>query len=580
MISTATQVAWDIIAGILKVAFIAIRTLVEITLLPLRALITGVWLGVKAGVDAVWPTISSALSGAFRGIVTAVDTILVPIRAVVGAIWTGIRTTVGVVWPTISSALGGFWTGIKTAAGIAWDGIKAAIWTPVDEAVDKVKALIGGTKGLIGWLKGAWSSIVSGVGEFGGNVLDAVVSAFKGAANKVIEFVNKIFDVINLIPGVTDIKPIKPLAEGGVTGSNIPAAKLARGGAFGMTGGVVNKPMVMMGEEAPRHPEFVIPTNPAYRDRAQMLLGQAAGMIGLRKGGIIGDVLGGVGDLASNIAGIVNHGAGFLLDKLPSTDSLDWLAGTGKWALGQVGDWIKGKVTGFLSGLVGGGGGGKPPTDVGGRFAAMLAQATVMDAQHLPYLYGGGHGSFAGPWDCSGAVSAVLHAAGLLGSPITTDGLKVYGEAGDGKLVTIGVRGSTGRSAHTMMKIGNKYFESGGGHGASWVGGWDGAFPIHRHPPGMATGGMLGPDALDPHSPNFIGWGLRKGGLIGTPFVGSYGSGGHVPADGFAYVHKGETVLSADHAGGPLMHVENMNVYEETDFDKALRRLAWAVETA
>jgi hypothetical protein len=40
-----------------------------------------------------------------------------------------------------------------------------------------------------------------------------------------------------------------------------------------------------MGEEAPSHPEWVIPTNPAYRSRAQMLLMQAAKSIGLAKGG-------------------------------------------------------------------------------------------------------------------------------------------------------------------------------------------------------------------------------------------------------------------------------------------------------
>jgi hypothetical protein len=29
-----------------------------------------------------------------------------------------------------------------------------------------------------------------------------------------------------------------------------------------------------------------------------------------------------------------------------------------------------------------------------------------------------------------------------------------------------------------------------------------------------------------------------------------------------------------------LMHVETMNVYEPTDFERELRRLAWAVEMA
>ena len=48
----------------------------------------------------------------------------------------------------------------------------------------------------------------------------------------------------------------------------------------------------------------------------------------------------------------------------------------------------------------------------------------------LPYVYGGGHGSFdAGGYDCSGSVSYVLHAAGLLSTPADSGGLESFGDA-------------------------------------------------------------------------------------------------------------------------------------------------------
>lgn len=78
-------------------------------------------------------------------------------------------------------------------------------------------------------------------------------------------------------------------AAGEATGKG--AKGHARGGAFARTGGLVNQPMTFMGEEAPRHPEYVIPTNPAYRGRAQSLLAAAAGAIGLKKGGSFGGSL-------------------------------------------------------------------------------------------------------------------------------------------------------------------------------------------------------------------------------------------------------------------------------------------------
>lgn len=147
----------------------------------------------------------------------------------------------------------------------------------------------------------------------------------------------------------------------------------------------------------------------------------------------------------------------------------------------------------------------------------MIKFARGVDGKDYPYVYGGGHGSFNGPYDCSGFVSAILHAGGMLSSPMTTDGFKTYGIAGDGSMITIGVRGSTGRSAHMMVKLGDTYWESGSGHGAMQVGGWAGNFPIHRHPKGFAAGGIINavsglPGVLnDDGAPYFLGYGLSGG---------------------------------------------------------------------
>ena len=58
----------------------------------------------------------------------------------------------------------------------------------------------------------------------------------------------------------------------------------------------------------------------------------------------------------------------------------------------------------------------------------------------LPYIWGGGHNrKFRGTgYDCSGAVSYVLHAAGMLKSPMTSGGLaRSWGVPGVGQWITI-----------------------------------------------------------------------------------------------------------------------------------------------
>jgi hypothetical protein len=55
-----------------------------------------------------------------------------------------------------------------------------------------------------------------------------------------------------------------------------------------------------------------------------------------------------------------------------------------------------------------------------------------------PYIWGGGHGSFTSSgYDCSGAVSYVLHAARLLTTPFSSVDFFGWGKAGLGQWITV-----------------------------------------------------------------------------------------------------------------------------------------------
>jgi len=56
------------------------------------------------------------------------------------------------------------------------------------------------------------------------------------------------------------------------------------------------------------------------------------------------------------------------------------------------------------------------PRDAPARVQEAIWAATV---GRMPYVYGGGHGSFfAGGYDCSGTVSFALHGGDLLSAPL------------------------------------------------------------------------------------------------------------------------------------------------------------------
>jgi hypothetical protein len=85
-----------------------------------------------------------------------------------------------------------------------------------------------------------------------------------------------------------------------------------------------------------------------------------------------------------------------------------------------------------------------------------------------PYIYGGGHASFkAKGYDCSGAVSYVLHGAGLLSSPMPSGPMMKWGEPGKGKWISVFAHGG-----HAYMVVAGLRFDTSsmgsGGNGPRW----------------------------------------------------------------------------------------------------------------
>jgi peptidoglycan hydrolase CwlO-like protein len=101
---------------------------------------------------------------------------------------------------------------------------------------------------------------------------------------------------------------------------------------------------------------------------------------------------------------------------------------------------------------------------------------------HLPYVWGGGHGSFeSSGYDCSGAVSFALNGGGWLSSPLDSTGLSTWGEPGPGQWVTV-----YANAGHAWVMIAGLAFDTSGGAGPRWhsspVNSPEGF--IARHPPG------------------------------------------------------------------------------------------------
>ncbi|HWK18287.1 MAG TPA: hypothetical protein VNR66_12615 [Solirubrobacteraceae bacterium] len=75
---------------------------------------------------------------------------------------------------------------------------------------------------------------------------------------------------------------------------------------------------------------------------------------------------------------------------------------------------------------------------------------------HLPYIWGGGHGRYEDTgYDCSGSISFVFAAAGLLNTTLVSGELAHYGLPGPGKWITV-----FANAGHTFMYVAGLRFDT------------------------------------------------------------------------------------------------------------------------
>lgn len=191
----------------------------------------------------------------------------------------------------------GFWNNLQSGVGTVYNGIKSHTFTPLSNYFTKTIPAAAST--MKDKVKQFFAQMRDGVGI----IWNGVKEKAKAPINWVLDHVwNKgIVSVWGKIAGWVGIKntlgKVKLLASGGTVG-NQPF-------------GVFNRPTAIVGEGNPQYPEYVIPTDPKYKNRAQGLW-QAAGTHFMKDGGIIGTI----GSVVNGVGGAIAKGIGGAIDFL------------------------------------------------------------------------------------------------------------------------------------------------------------------------------------------------------------------------------------------------------------------------
>jgi len=292
-------------------------------------------------------------------------------------LWTGIRDVATQIWTAIRDFLTAEMRGWANIFSTIWQGILdffTSRWNNLhDNAVNIWNAIsdffTGAFHDFTTFFSDTWNNIVknfsdifNGIPGIASKVWDDVKAAFTNGVNDVLGLVNGFLGAVNKIAGAVGLNlnlHVDPIGGSGAPSGTNNGSGLATGSSTAglATGGVVpidagfitNGAQAVVGEGNPAHPEYVIPTDPAYRGRAMGLysaLGaQLAGgymaeggvLPALAGGGVLGDVIGGITgaassawsgikDVAGAAASIAREGLGKLLEavwpKLPTTDNI------------------------------------------------------------------------------------------------------------------------------------------------------------------------------------------------------------------------------------------------------------------
>ncbi|MFC9429247.1 phage tail tape measure protein [Streptomyces sp. NPDC056987] len=347
-IRTAITVAWSIIRPVLEVGAAVIRKSLGLAFTWLySSVVKPVWNGIRSAISTAWAAIRPVLAavvGYVRGTVGAGFSWLY--NTIIRPVWNGIKSTISGVWnsglkpvfdrlKSTVGTIGGSFRTAKEAVAKAWNGIRDAAKGPVN--------FVLGTIWNDGLLR-AWNAIAGWVG------LDE-----------------------------HKLKKVKLLAAGGTVGTEP---------------GIYNRPTAIVGEGNPRHPEYVIPTDPKYRARA-LALHAAAGTQLLADGGVIGTVKDWGSKAIDKVGSVVSGAVDFLSDpgkamgKLfrPILGKLAGITG-GKWgkAIGRIPHLAVDGIKSMVTKLIGTGAG----ADIGGsgvqRWAPLVLQALRMVGQPASLL--------------------------------------------------------------------------------------------------------------------------------------------------------------------------------------------------
>lgn len=351
VIQVVTQLVLAIIQAVIPLISAilpAISALIS-ALLPVIVMIIQVVAQVLQWLAPLISTLITALIPVITTIIQVVITVVSTIWSVVGAVIGWFQSTVVPIIGTVVGAISNAFGWVRDRISDAWNWIKDRIVAPVVEwfqstVVPKFEAVRDS-------VVRAFEALKDGVGR--------AWDALKDLAKKPVEF------VVNTVAAGLVRAYNWVATKFGADEVKEPHVEFANGGFAGREAGFASSPILW----AEAGPEAYIPLDPAKRSRSLGIwarTGQILGALPMADGGIIGNIIGGIGDAAAAIGNFIKSPIEWLMGRVR-----DLIDDVGSSPFAQIAAKIPGKIADnigawvkeHMASIFGGGGSGSEAFD-------------------------------------------------------------------------------------------------------------------------------------------------------------------------------------------------------------------------